>query len=107
MRLYKYLIYTCNAIMYARKKLGDFMKIVDFQKERFIKAKEILKHYSISDPTIYRWCNSEKLPKPEYLNGMRVWRQSVIEKHEKQMLAVGKHVDAPNRLTADCIQEAA
>ena len=107
MRLYKYLIYTCNAIMYARNKLGDFMKIVDFQKERFIKAKEILKRYSMSNATLYRWCKSGKFPHPEYINGMRVWRQTVIEKYEKQMLADGEHVDAPNRLTAECIQEAA
>jgi predicted DNA-binding transcriptional regulator AlpA len=83
------------------------MQILDFQKERFIRAKEIRNRYSFSDPTLFRWCNSGKFPKPEYLNGMRVWRQSVVEKHEKQMFAVGKHVDAPNRLTAECIQEAA
>ena len=83
------------------------MNIVEFHKERFIRAKEIRTRYSISDPTLFRWCNSGKFPHPEYLNGMRVWRQSVIEEHEMQMLANGKHVNAQNRLTAEYSQEAA
>jgi len=83
------------------------MQILDFQKERFIRAKEIRKRYSISDPTLFRWCNSGKFPHPEYINGMRVWRQSIIEEHEKHMLADGKNINAQNRLTAECIQEAA
>lgn len=79
------------------------MQIVDFQKERFIKAKEILKRYSMSNATLYRWCKSGKFPHPEYINGMRVWRQSILEEHEPHMLADGENVDSPNRLTPEFI----
>ena len=63
------------------------MPTTEFQNDRFLRAKEIRSRYSISDPTLHRWTKSGKLPTPEYLNGMRVWRQSVIEVAERKMLA--------------------
>ena len=66
------------------------------REDRFLRAKDIRSRYGISDPTIHRWTSSGKLPKPEYLNGMRVWRQSVIEAAEQQMLDSPERM--PNRL---------
>lgn len=70
----------------------------DFPNERFLRAKEIRSRYSISDPTLHRWTSSGKFPRPEYLNGMRVWRQSVIEAAEAKMLSSEDRL--PNRIGA-------
>lgn len=58
-----------------------------FLQERFLRAKDLQARYGISHATLYRWTYAGKLPKPEFLNSQRVWRQSVIEKAEAKMLA--------------------
>ena len=71
---------------------------IAFHEERFLRAKDIRSRYSISDPTLHRWTKSGKLPTPEYLNGQRVWRQSVIEAAEQKMLDSADRM--PNRIGA-------
>ena len=66
--------------------------------ERFLRAGDIRARYSISDPTLFRWTKSGKFPRPEYLNGCRVWRQSVVEAAEVKMLASKERM--PNRRSA-------
>ena len=69
-----------------------------FEEERFLRAKDIRSRYNISDPTLYRWTKGGKFPEPEYLKGMRVWRQSVIEVAEQKMLTSEERM--PNRMVA-------
>ena len=59
----------------------------NFQQDPFLRAKDIRTRYGISDPTLYRWAKSGKIPKPEFINGQRVWRQSIIEVAEQKMLS--------------------
>ena len=68
------------------------MSSTTFQNERFLRAKDIRFRYSISDPTLHRWTKSGKLPEPEYLNGQRVWRESVVVAAEEKMLASDERV---------------
>ena len=75
------------------------MSTKDFQKERFLRAKEIRARYSISDPTLHRWVKSGKRPTPQYLNSQRVWMQSAIEAAEEKMLASDERVE--NRLVPE------
>lgn len=65
----------------------------EFNQDRFLRSKDVRHHFSISDPTLHRWVKSGKLPKPQYLNSQRVWRQSAIEAAEDQMLASGERVE--------------
>ena len=74
------------------------MPSTEFQNERFLRARDIRDRYNISDPTLYRWTKAGLLPPPEYLNGVRVWRQSVIEAAEQKMLASEDRM--PNRMEA-------
>ena len=72
---------------------------IEFQQDRFLRAKDIRHRYAISDPTLHRWVKSGKLPKPQYLNSQRVWLQSVIEQAEEKMLASDERVE--NRLVKE------
>lgn len=64
-----------------------------FLQERFLRAKDLEARYGISHATLYRWVNSGKLSKPEYLNNQRVWRQSVLVVAEAAMLASSERAD--------------
>lgn len=66
--------------------------------ERFLRSRDIRARYSISDPTLFRWTKNGKFPKPEFMNGFRVWRQSVVEAAEVEMLASEERM--PNRRSA-------
>lgn len=74
------------------------MPVVKFREERFLRSKDIRARYSISDPTLFRWTRDGKFPEPEYMNGCRVWRQSVVEAAEAKMLTSDERM--PNRLGA-------
>lgn len=70
------------------------MPDTDFNQERFIRAKEIRARYDISNVTLHRWIKSGKLPQPQYINSQRVWRASVIEAAEAEMLASEERVES-------------
>lgn len=72
---------------------------IEFLQDRFLRAKDIRHRYTISDPTLHRWVKSGKLPKPQYLNSQRVWKQSAIEAAEEKMLASDERVG--NRLAEE------
>ena len=50
------------------------------QHERLIRARELKEILGISsDATLWRWVRAGKLPKPQYLNSCRVWRESELK----------------------------
>jgi predicted DNA-binding transcriptional regulator AlpA len=61
-------------------------------QERFLRAKDLRARYGIADATIYRWVDSGKLPEPEHLNGIRVWRESTIAAAEAKLLSSDERV---------------
>ena len=67
-------------------------------EDRFLRASDLRARYNVSDPTLYRWVKSGQLPAPEYLNGARVWRQSILEEAEAVMLSSDQRM--LNRLEA-------
>jgi predicted DNA-binding transcriptional regulator AlpA len=71
---------------YIRQQLRE-SRYRNPREDRFLRASDLRKRFSISDPTIFRWTRTGKLPSPQYLNGCRVWRESDIRIAEERMLA--------------------
>jgi predicted DNA-binding transcriptional regulator AlpA len=55
--------------------------------KKWNRAPFLRNRYGCSDPTIYRWTKSGKIPKPKYLNGQRVWSDEDIALADKNLIS--------------------
>lgn len=60
------------------------------QPERFYRAASMRARYDISDPTLYRYIRSGKIPKPHYVNGQRVWSDAQVKEADAAILSSGE-----------------
>ena len=66
------------------------MPTPEFINDPLIKAAPVRAHLGgISNMTLHRHVKAKKIPKPKYINGIRYWRQSEIERAVIDMLAPG------------------
>ena len=54
-------------------------------QKKYVRAPAVLERFAISNPTLCRWVKAGKFPAPRYLNGQRVWVESVIDAHEESL----------------------
>lgn len=61
------------------------MPTQQFIDDPFVKAAAITDHFDITGMTLWRWIKTGQFPKPRYINGVRYWKQSVIEQAGEEM----------------------
>lgn len=55
--------------------------------DEFLPTKRVRARYGEkSEKTIERWIKRGILPAPDWINGRRYWRRSVLEKHEREFM---------------------
>jgi predicted DNA-binding transcriptional regulator AlpA len=57
------------------------------QTQQFHRAPFMRARYNCSDPTLYRWTRSGKIPKPRYINGQRVWSDDQVEEADNNLVS--------------------
>lgn len=62
--------------------------------DNLVKVGQVRKYFSVADTTLRRWIERGWMPEPQYLNGVRVWRQSDIDGVEEILLT--RHKPEPN-----------
>jgi len=60
--------------------------IKDIKPKQMLDARDLANRFGVVIETLHRWTNEGRLPKPEYLNGRRVWHESDIEDAEARIL---------------------
>ena len=59
--------------------------------DEFLPTKRVRQRYGgKSEKTIDRWVEKGVLPPPEWINGRRHWRLSVLERHERESMSTRK-----------------
>lgn len=61
------------------------------EDDEFLPTKRVRQRYGgKSEKTIDRWVEKGVLPPPEWINGRRHWRLSVLEQHEREGMGTRK-----------------
>ncbi len=56
------------------------------KSNRRLNIRGVETRYGKHRQTIWRWTTSGKLPKPDYLNGQRSWKEDVLDEHDKTFI---------------------
>lgn len=55
--------------------------------KKFHRAPYLRARYDCSDPTLYRWTKSGKIPKPYYINGQRAWTDEQVDEADRNLIS--------------------
>ncbi len=56
-------------------------------EQKYHRSSFMRERYGISDPTLYRYTKSGKIPKPKFINGQRIWTDEDVELADSNLIS--------------------